>query len=184
MAKVSNLPFKKNSPGGSVKTKISRPPHQKIWISRADPEPRNLHLTSISGSSSIGGPWPVKPNFPRTALVYTCWHGFYSIISNCAFSQSKVSWVVKESLGLEKKTTVSNALLLNHLTSGKTKPNFKYRPDVPGRLHLPGTYHPLLRNLPPTTSAWDLLPPAQNLPPPVQLQMPSQLKISQNLQPD
>ena len=30
----------------------------------------------------------------------------------------------------------------------------------------------------------DLSPPAQNLPPPVQLQMPSELKITQNVQPD
>ena len=30
----------------------------------------------------------------------------------------------------------------------------------------------------------DLSPPAQNLPPPVQLQMPSQLKITQNVPPD
>ena len=44
------------------------------------------------------------------------------------------------------------------------------------RLYLPGTYHPLPRNLPPPTSAQDLSAPAQNLPPPVQLQMPSQLK--------
>ena len=121
MANVSNLPFKKNSPAASVKTKIARPPPQRIWISSADPEPRNLHLTSISGDSSIGGPWPVKPNLPRTVLVYTCCHGLYSMVSKRAFSQSKVSWLVKESLGLEKKTMVSNALLLNHLTSGKTK---------------------------------------------------------------
>ena len=35
------------------------------------------------------------------------------------------------------------------------------RPDAPSQLHLPGTYYPLPRNLPPPTSAWDLSPPAQ-----------------------
>ena len=52
---------------------------------------------------------------------------------------------LKESLGLEKKTTKT-------LTEAeKTKPNFRSRSDAPGRLYLSGTYHSLSRNLPPST---------------------------------
>ena len=54
---------------------------------------------------------------------------------------------------------------------------FRSRPDAPGWLYLPGTYQPLSRNLPPPTSARDLTPPAQ-------LQMPSQLKNTQNIPPN
>ena len=71
-------------------------------------------------------------------------------------------FLVKESLGLGKETTVSN-----YLTSGKTKRTLS--PPWCSR---------------PVASTWDLSPPAQNLPPPVQLQMPSQLKITQNVLPD
>ena len=54
---------------------------------------------------------------------------------------------------------------------------FRSRPDAPGRLYLPGTYQALPRNLPPPTSVRDL-------PPPAQLQMPSQLKNTQNIPPN
>ena len=37
-------------------------------------------------------------------------------------------------------------------------------PETSHLLHLPGTYHPLPRNLPTPTSAWDLSPPAQKPP--------------------
>ena len=48
---------------------------------------------------------------------------------------------LKESLGLEKKTTKT-------LTEAeKTKPNFRSRSDAPGRLYLSGTYQPLPRGL-------------------------------------
>ena len=75
---------------------------------------------------------------------------------------------MKECLGLEKKTTVSKALAELSNCGGKQNRTFKSHPGAPGWLHLPGTYHPLPRNLPP----------------PVQLQMPSQLKITQNVPPD
>ena len=62
---------------------------------------------------------------------------------------------LKESLGLEKKTTKT-------LTEAeKTKPNFRSRSDAPGRLYLSGTYHPVFRNLPSPTSARDLSALAQ-----------------------
>ena len=78
---------------------------------------------------------------------------------------------LKESLGLEKKTTKT----LTELE--KTKLNFRSRPHAPGRLCLSGAYRPVFRNLPSPTSARDLSPPAQ-------LQMPSQLKNTQNIPPD
>ena len=68
----------------------------------------------------------------------------FLIIKTSEFSRL-ISWLLKKSLGLEKKT-----------------------------MCLPGTYHPC---------PGDLSSPAQNLPP-VQLQMPSQLKITQNIPPD
>ena len=72
----------------------------------------------------------------------------YSLLNNFMLS-------VKESLGLEKKTAVSKALAESS-NFGKTKPNFRFCPDAPGWLHLPGTYHHLSRgfNTPcPTTNA-------------------------------
>ena len=97
---------------------------------------------------------------------------------------------MKESLGLEKKTMVSKALAESS-NFGEKKPNFRSCPDAPGQLylpgtyfpcpetfhllHLPGTYHPLLRGL---------ITPCPKSPTPVQLQMPSQLKNTQNVPPD
>ena len=78
-------------------------------------------------------------------------------------------------MGLEKKTMVSKALAESSNFGGKKTPKFKSHPDALGLLHLPGTYHPCPE---------DLSPPAPNLPPPVQLQMPSQLKITPNITPD
>ena len=67
--------------------------------------------------------------------------------------------------------------MLNHLTSGKTKQNFRSRPDAPGRLYLSGTYHPLSRNLTPPT-------PAQKIYHPCPTAMPSQPKTTQNIPAD
>ena len=83
---------------------------------------------------------------------------------------------VEESLGLEKKTTVSKALAeSSNFGENKTEllsPTLMLRawciylglitpcPETSHLLHLPGTYHPLPRILPPPTSAWDLSPPA------------------------
>ena len=74
---------------------------------------------------------------------------------------------MKESLGLEKKTMVSKALAESS-DFRENKIELQVLPDTPGMLHLPGTYHPLPRKLPPA----------------VQLQMPSQLKNTQNVPPD
>ena len=54
--------------------------------------------------------------------------------------------------------------MLNHLTSGITKLNFKPHPNTPGKMHQPGALHPCLTFLPQA-----------------QLQLPSQLKITQSL---
>ena len=54
--------------------------------------------------------------------------------------------------------------MLNHLTSGTTKLNFKPHPNTPGRMHQPGALHPCL-----------------TFPPQAQLQLPSQRKITQSL---
>ena len=70
----------------------------------------------------------------------------------------------KESLGLEKKTTVSNALAESS-NFGENKTELMLQD---GWIYL-GLITPC---------PGDLSPPAQNLPPPVQLQMPSQLKIN------
>ena len=69
---------------------------------------------------------------------------------------------MKESLGLEKKTTVLKALAESS-NFGENKTELMLQPNAPGQ---------------------DLSPSAQNLPPSVQLQMPSQLKITQNVPPD
>ena len=73
---------------------------------------------------------------------------------------------MKESLGLEKKTTVSKALAESNFRENKTE------------------LEVLLWCSRPVASTWDLLPPPQNLPSPVQLQMLSQLKITQNVLPE
>ena len=79
---------------------------------------------------------------------------------------------IKESLGLEKKTTVSKALAeSSNRTEQKTKQNFRSRPDAPSRLHLSGTYHPLSRTLPhPTPAQKTYHPLSGNLPPPIPAQ--------------
>ena len=53
---------------------------------------------------------------------------------------------LKESLGLEKKTTVSKALAESS-NFGENKTELMLQPDAPGWLKLPGTYHPLPRGL-------------------------------------
>ena len=62
----------------------------------------------------------------------------------------------------QKRKQQSQRPLLNHLTSEKTKQNFRSHPDAPGRLHLSGTYHPLSRNLPPSTPAQKTYHPLPN----------------------
>ena len=67
---------------------------------------------------------------------------------------------MKKSLGLEKKTMVSKALAESS-NLGENKTELKSSPDALGRLLLPGTYHPLPRNLSPPTSVHHLSPPDQ-----------------------
>ena len=99
---------------------------------------------------------------------------------------------VKESWawGLEKKTTVSESLAeSSNFRENKTKllssalilwTSCVYLglitlcPEISHPLHLPRTY----------PCPEDLSLPAQNLPPHVQLKMPSQLEITQNVPPD
>ena len=69
---------------------------------------------------------------------------------------------LKESVGLEKKTPVSKAFAESS-NFGENKTELMLQPNAPGQ---------------------DLSPSAQNLPPSVQLQMPSHLKITQNVPPD
>ena len=80
-----------------------------------------------------------------SCLWYCAWGGCVNF---------KKHW---RSLWAWKRKQWSQRPLLNHLTSGKTKRNFKSHPNAPGLLHLPGIYHPLPGGLitpcpkPPTT---------------------------------
>ena len=62
----------------------------------------------------------------------------------------------------QKRKQQSQRPLLNHLTSEKTKQNFRPRPDAPGWLHPSGTYHSLSRNLPPPPPAQKTYHPLPN----------------------
>lgn len=69
---VHNLHSFKSSPGALIKTQIPRPPPlQRIGINRAEAEPRNPHVTSISDPSGAGGCGQSSP-ICLDSLVYTC----------------------------------------------------------------------------------------------------------------
>ena len=105
----------------------------------------------LVGLGNVAALWPFS--------VTTAWK---PVLMSIEYSQGQRVWKSKTAdlnkgcegvFGPRKENKRSQKPLLNHLTSEKTKPNFKSRPDAPSLLHLPGTYHPLPRNLPPTSSA-------------------------------
>ena len=113
-----------------------------------------LLLESLTPSSEKGDPEP-QDDPPFQTPNHRPYPAGSSQRDTTSFSPYYYEFKVwnEGDFGAQKRKQQSQRPLLNHLTSEKTKQNFKSCPNAPGCLHLSGAYYPLSRNLPPPTPA-------------------------------